>query len=72
MSVPAWVEEYCERVAWEATKGVVGADSAVPDGELHDAFRRGLHACIEQAHSSGLSESMVQLSLVPDGARAVG
>lgn len=64
--------EYLDNIAWQATKGIVGADAAVPGGELYDSIRAGLDRACEEAHAAGLRSTMVQLSIVPDGAKVVG
>lgn len=63
---------YLERIAWEATKGIVGAENAQPGGELYEGIVRGLEAVADAAHARGLKSTMVQLSLVHDGAHVVG
>lgn len=65
-------ESYIARMAWEATKGIMGADSAVPDGELHDAIATAVTNIAEAAYQRGVQASMIQLSLVPDAVKAVG
>lgn len=63
---------YIERIAWEATKGIVGAEHAIPGGELYDGILQGLLGEVEAAYRRGVDASMVQLSLLPDAARVVG
>lgn len=64
--------EYLARIAWKATVGIVGLDAAVPGGELYDGIHGGLVATVERAYQAGVATSMVQLSLLPDAAHAVG
>jgi hypothetical protein len=63
---------HLERIAWEATKGIVGADAAIPGGDLYDGILSGLVATVEAAYRRGVAASMVQLSLLPDAAHVVG
>lgn len=64
--------EYLERIAWQAAKGIVGADAAQPGGALVDTILLGLIAVADDAYQRGVNASMIQLSIVPDGAKAVG
>lgn len=63
---------YVERMAWEATKGIVGSENAEPQGELYDAIVLGLVGVAESAYRRGVDASMVQLSLDPGMTRVVG
>lgn len=70
--ISAEQSDYLERIAWEATKGIVGADVAERNGELHDAIVSGLSDIVQDAHEQGLRAAMVQLSILPDAAHVVG
>lgn len=63
---------YLARMAWEATKGIVGAEAAIPGGELYDGIFNGLLGVADAAHARGLASTVVQLSLIHDGAHVVG
>lgn len=64
--------EQLTNIAWEAARGIVGADVAVRGGELHDQLTNGLVAACEEAYRAGLAATMIQLSIDPELAKVVG
>lgn len=64
-------QEYFARIAWAACGGIVGTEHRTPGGELYDGLLNGLIGVAEAAYQRGLDATMIQLSLVPDGARVV-
>lgn len=63
---------YITRIAGEAAKGIVGPEAHGAHGQLADTIASALERIAENAHARGVAASMVQMSLVPDGAIAVG
>lgn len=62
--------EYLRRIAQQAARGIAGEGVLRPEvleATIHDA----LLAIVDAAYQRGVQSSVVQLSLLPDGAHAL-
>lgn len=71
MAIPDGDVDYLRRMAHEAAHGILGYPPP-PESELSDSIFTSLCRVVDDAHERGLRATLVQLSLVPDGAHAVG